>query len=328
MSVETKKNDNLWVLILFAIIGLALLTYGLVQVAKTFTYSKTIGQFSHSSLETSTDSDGNTSTYYIWYYDFYVNNTKYVAKSDSKNSYEPNNKEEKILYNPENPTENLPGTNYERYYPIIFGILFLGSVFVCKPKRKIDQNEEKTNTFDSNGAWYVVVFFGAIFLIILMQADFNIVTLLTMGLFPIMIIVILGIVMGIFLVKKAKNPQIQSNDNIDNINELSDSSNYVIDEEQVEKIKNITNVITGIRIIIIGIIWCIFSFGVQIISAIMVLFSLFTENPTYTYNGREVTAIEFIFGSISFFQLIAFSFGVIIIVLGIKSLHSSKQESQ
>ena len=80
-----NKNNKIWPLILCAIIGLGLIIYGIVQIVKTNNYLETMGEFSYSSREKSTDSDGHTSTYYIWYYDFAVNNINYTAKSDSKN---------------------------------------------------------------------------------------------------------------------------------------------------------------------------------------------------------------------------------------------------
>ena len=60
----------------------------------------------------------------------------------------------------------------------------------------------------------------------------------------------------------------------------------------------------------------------------MVLFSLNSKNPTYTLNGEEVTAIQFIFGATSIFQFIGLAVGIIIIVQGIRNLKACKEDNQ
>lgn len=320
-----NKNNKIWPFILCAIIGLGLIIYGIVQIAQINNYSETMGKFSYSSRKENTDSDGNTSIYYIWYYDFTVNNTKYIAQSDSKETSEPFNNEEKILYNPTNPNENLITTDYTRYAVIIVGIIFLCTSFLFMPKQKKQQSDTAT-TSDAKAGWYVLLFSVSILLIIFMKVNFNIAILLKTMLFPTIIMtVFIGI--GIFLIKRAHNPEMQNADSSDN-SELTNEPSQVIDKEQLQKAQNIVYKVKGIWQIISGIIWCIMIFSPQIISAFFVLLSLSTENPTYTYDGEEVTAIQFIFGSVSIIQLIAFAFGILIIALGIRSLISYKKDKQ
>ncbi len=93
----------------------------------------------------------------------------------------------------------------------------------------------------------------------------------------------------------------------------------------MEKAQDMIYKIKGIRQIVLGIVWCIFVFAQEIISAIAVLISFVCGNSTYTYNGEKVTAIQFIFGQVSIFQLIMFAFGILIIALGIRDLASYKK---
>lgn len=312
--------NKIWPFILCAIIGLGLIIYGAVQIVKTNNYMETMGEFSYSSRKESTDSD-----YYIWYYDFYVNNIKYTAQSDSKNIDEPINQEEKILYNPTNPNENLINTDYTRYMVIIGGIIFLCTAFFFMPKQKKQQSDTKT-TGDAKTGWYVLLFTVGMFLIIFMKANFNIITLLKTMLFP-TIIMVFFIGIGIFLIKRAHNPEMQNIENSEN-SELTNELSQVIDKEQLQKAQNIGYKVKGIWQIILGIIWCMLVFTPQIISAILVLFSLSSEKSTYTYNGKEVTALQFIFGSINIGQLITLAFGILIIAMGVISLHSYKKRKQ
>ena len=216
-------------------------------------------------------------------------------------------------------------TDYTRYVVIIAGIIFLCTAFFFMPKQKKQQSDTKT-TSDAKAGWYVLLFSVGMFLIIFMKENFNIVTLLKTMLFP-TIIMAFFIGIGIFLIKKAHNPEMQNIENSGN-SELTNELSQVMDKEQLQKAQNIVYKIKGTWQIISGIIWCILVFTPQIISVILVLFSLGSKNPTYTYNGQEVTAMQFIFGEISIFQLIAFAFGILIIVLGIISLKFYKKDNQ
>ncbi len=320
-----NKNNKILPFIVLTIIGLGLIIYGIVQIAKTNNYLETMGNFSYSSREETTDSKGHTKIYYIWYYEFIVNNKKYIARSDSEESSEPFNKEEKILYNPTNPNENLITTDYTRYVVIIAGIIFLCTTFFFIPKQKKQQSDTAT-TSDAKAGWYVLLFSVGTLLIIFMKANFNIDTLLKTMLFPTIIMAIfIGI--GIFLIKRVHNPEMQNVENANN-SDLANETSKVIDKEQLQKVQNIVYKGKGIWQIISGIIWCIIVFFPQIISAFFVLLSVSKENPTYTLNGEEVTALQFIFGSVSIIQLIALALGILRIAIGIRNLISYKKDNQ
>ncbi|MBR6033641.1 MAG: DUF3592 domain-containing protein [Clostridia bacterium] len=320
------NNNKTWVIILCGIIGLGLIVYGIVQIVKVSNYSETTGKYTYSVMRESRDSDGNRSTYYIWYYDFIVDGTKYTAKSDSESSNDPLNKEEKIFYNPANPNENTISTDYGRYAIIVAGIIFLGTALLVRPKN-VQSTSETQSTSEAKMGWAILLFSLCVLLIIFMAANFNIGTLLTKMLFPTIIMAIfIGI--GIYLLIRSHKPEMQNAESTDIGNDLLNEANKIIENEKLQNARNVVFKVKGIWQIISGIIWCILVFSPQIISALVVLFSLNSKNPTYTLNGEEVTAIQFIFGATSIFQFIGLAVGIIIIVQGIRNLKACKEDNQ
>lgn len=341
--MRKEKNSNVVLYISF-IIGCLLMIMGFSQILKVSSYTETIGQYTHSEKRISTDSDGHTSINYVWYYDFFVNDTKYIAKLSNSPFETPNNYEEKVFYNPENPDENVIGTDYSRYTLIIVGFIFasvpfffgkskqtVGSIGIRKPEKKT--------------AWFVILFSGSLLMILLLQANFNIVTLI-MNMFLPTLIILLFLGVGIYLLKRtdnsnsistvtssdnfsditSKNDSINFNININNVSEASDlldtinNSENIVSEEQAQKINKLVKKYLGIAEIIFGFVWCGIVLLPEIISAFLVLLSLSAENPTYTVNGENVTGLQFIFSSFSPFTCIFLGVGIILIIKGIKDI--------
>lgn len=341
--MRKEKNSNVPMFLCF-IIGCLLMIAGVAQILEVSNYEETIGQFTHSEEKTSTDSDGYTNTYYVWHYNFFVNDIEYIAKSGNNSFETPNNYEEKVLYNPENPTENIISTDYSAYVLVIVGVVFTSIIFFFKKPKGMDSATEKRMS-EKKAAWFVILFTVAIFIILLLQVNFSIKMLVLHMFFPTLIILLfLGV--GIYLLKRAYNPHlIQTDTTLNNSrevisennsinlnistacgnNDLLNTSDVKMNEEQVQKIGILVQKYKGIAGIVLGLIWCGIILFPTIISAIFVLFSLSNEDSMYTVNGEEVSSVQFIFSSLSPITLVFLVFGIIIIIKGIRDIVACKK---
>lgn len=334
------KNSNAPIF-LCLIIGCLLMIMGITQILKVSNYEEAIGQFIHSEEKVTTDSDGYTNTYYIWHYQFFVNDIEYIAELGNNSFETPSNYEEKVLYNPENPTENIVSTDYSSHICVIVGFVFASITFFFKEKKGMDSTAEKRKS-EKKAAWFVILFSASLFMILLLQVNFSIKMLLLHMLFLALIILLfLGI--GIYLLKRAYNPNtIQTDNTLNNLSDLnisaegenSNLSNTVdihqnidtmTNEEQAQKVIMLVQKYKGIVGIVSGLIWCGIILFPTLISAVFVLFTLSNESTTYTVNGEEVTAVQFIFGSFSPITFVFLAFGIIVIIKGIRDIVGCKK---
>ena len=190
------NNNKNWLVNIFVVVGLIFIISSIIQVVRIHNYSSVIGQFSDSLRYSST----NKKTYYTWNYDFTVNEEKYRASSGHKYLYEPFNKEEKILYDPKHPNDNLLATDYTRYHGIYIGIIILYVAYYLSNIQNKSKVESRT---------LLLLFFGGWILSLLEKVNFNLSALFnTFRFFIIMILVFWFI--GMFLRKKSNNQNIDS----------------------------------------------------------------------------------------------------------------------
>ncbi len=184
-------NKNKIGAVLCTIIGIALIIFGIVEIIKIKDYSEVFGKL--------VENVHSTEYRYI-NYNFYVNDIQYTV-TYTNGAIGIFNEEEKILYNPINPSENLLAKDNSRYSIIIVGIIFLGTAFFIRHKMKIEKYEGEENYHYKELGRYLIFFCGGILTVIFTSANFNFVDLLTTMLFPI-IVVLFFMCLGVFLIKK------------------------------------------------------------------------------------------------------------------------------
>lgn len=193
------NNNKNWLVNIFVVVGLIFIISSIIQVGRIHNYSSTIGQFSNSSRYDG-HSSVNKKTYYIWKYDFTVNEEKYKARSGHKYLSEPFNKEEKILYDPKDPYDNLLATDYTRYHGIYVGIIILYMAYYLSNIQNNSKTETKT---------LLLLILGGCFLYLLEKVNFSLGALFNTFSFLIIMILVFWFI-GMFLRKKSNNQNIDS----------------------------------------------------------------------------------------------------------------------
>ena len=199
------NKSNAWVVVLIVIIGVALISYGVYGLYKVSKYEKTTAVFDNSQLVTSRNSNGSRSTSFTWVYHFYVNGKLYHVDVNSMQLDEPKEKEITIKYDPKDPNKNIAGKDYGNYMLIIVGILFAWPVFMVKQPDDELADEETVRKSVRMAGFYVTFFAGALFLLLFMSDDFNLLAMFTVNLFPVIIITFFFVV-GVLLIARAYNP--------------------------------------------------------------------------------------------------------------------------
>ena len=198
-------KNNAWVVVLIVLIGVALISYGVYGLYKVSKYEKTTAVFDNSQLVTSRNSNGSRSTSFTWVYHFYVDGKLYHVDVNSMQLDEPKEKEITVKYDPKDPTKNIAGKDYENYMLIIVGILFAWPVFMVKQPDDELADEETVRKSVRMAGFYVTFFAGALFLLLFMSDDFNLLAMFTVNLFPVIIITFFFVV-GVLLIARAYNP--------------------------------------------------------------------------------------------------------------------------
>ena len=199
------NKSNAWVVVLIVIIGVSLISYGVYGLYKVSKYEKTTAVFDNSQLVTSRNSNGSRSTSFTWVYHFYVDGKLYHIDVNSMQLDEPKEKEITIKYDPKDPTKNIAGKDYGNYMLIIVGILFAWPVFMVKQPDDELADEETVRKSVRMAGFYVTFFAGALFLLLFMSDDFNLLAMFIVNLFPVIIITFFFVV-GVLLIARAYNP--------------------------------------------------------------------------------------------------------------------------
>ena len=179
------NNNKNWLVNIFVVVGLIFIISSIIQVVRIHNYSSTIGQFSNSSRY-----DGHSS----------VNKKTYKARSGHKYLSEPFNKEEKILYDPKDPYDNLLATDYTRYHGIYVGIIILYMAYYLSNIQNNSKTETKT---------LLLLILGGCFLYLLEKVNFSLGALFNTFSFLIIMILVFWFI-GMFLRKKSNNQNIDS----------------------------------------------------------------------------------------------------------------------
>ncbi len=321
------KEKNIAIILCF-IIGIILMSLGVFQIIKTHSYSKTTGEFTYSE-EPKKESNPN---YYIWHYKFTVNNTTYFTKSKTEFVRKPASNKITIYYDSTNPEKNRLANDYTSYYLIIIGLIF-SSVICFYSKTKVEEENEETNARNDakKMGWFILLFIGGFFFIILSEYEFRI-TAMLLSMFIPTILLIAFLMIGVKLLINAYNPNhifkyeykdgtkavIDSSDNNMSNDELASRVNDVLSSEET---KNKVFFIKGIIQIAIGSFICF----IYSIPALMVLLDMLCKiNGSYKIDGKEVTAIQFLKYTTLGFGLFFLIPGIILIVSGIKKINNKR----
>lgn len=329
---ENMNKNNIWAVVLFVLIGLSMIGYGVYGLYKTSKYDKTTAYFDYSQLVEQRDSDGKSKSY-TWFYHYTVNGKTYNADVDSKQIKEPKEKETIVKYDPKDPSKSIVEKDYGYYILIIVGAIFASTAFVLVQPEKGLTAQESARRNVKNGGLYVTFFASVMYLLLFMTVDFNLFAMLTNMLLPCLIVGVF-LAVGIFLIKKGYDPNYEFNYEIkdgkkvvvekklgedSNISSSENSNlenriNDVINSDYTKKAMYNVVLIKDIMGIIAGVIVCIISLIPVVFSLIMVLLSKILGGDTFYVNDEEVTVIQFIFSSFSPFQLLILAIGIIIII--------------
>lgn len=204
---KAKKNNN-YAIYIFLIIGIVLIGIGVFNIITISGYSKTVGTFTGSSQYEERDtSDGGYYTYYKWHYKFMVDDVEYILVSNGKPSDHPKKNEDIILYNPQNPNWAVLKSENLGMVMIIAGSVF-ASVFFFFGKTNIKDEllseEDKKIKKDRKDAIFMLFFSCALFLIMCLSVDFDMLRLFQESLFAV-IIIALFIIVSVALFVKANS---------------------------------------------------------------------------------------------------------------------------
>lgn len=284
--------------------------FGINDALKRMNYIETDGDFSHSELRSSTDSDGYTSYSYEWYYNYYVNGERFQASSTGHKQDRPQDNNDKVLYDANNPSTSVMSSDNTSLVLMIFG-----SVFVAAPiLMTLLSNENNQKAYEKKFACVWLAFVAAIFMMLFAKSNFSFSNMINETGFVFIFVIILFAAVGIYLLIRKERP----NEEIDYKN---NTSFYDENSEKIEKASNIVFKIVGIVEIAVGIVW---SSIVLLIHLLPLIFS--GPNTTYSLNGNIVSKEEFFLDPISNIPFIIFLLvGIIITVRGILSLKNSNK---
>ena len=198
---KEDKNDSLIGEIIFLIVGIALVGAGIYFTIQKIRYEEAPGKYTYSTSYMTKDDEGNVKIKYKWYYDYYVDDYKFVGEFAEQDWEIPSKKKDIILYDPDNPNKVILKSDRRNIMIIIMGLFFASLPFVSG---KSNEGQKKKSNLSVASIW--LTYSVAIFLVFFLSVDFDFKELINHYLFP---TIVLGIFvfLGIFLLVDALKSQ-------------------------------------------------------------------------------------------------------------------------